>query len=463
MEFFAWILALAAGLALGFYASRHLSGLRQSMLEERLSESEQEAENLKTNLAVRDATIAELREDAARLNAVMASEKAAAGEKLEMLNKTAAEMRETFKALSSDALRDNSQSFLDLAKSTLEKYQVEAKGDLEVKQKEVASLVAPIRESLEKVDAQLQEVEKVRREAYGGLSEQVKSLVMTQEKLHSETENLVNSLRTPNVRGRWGEVQLRRVVEISGMLRHCDFVEQTSVTTDEGRLRPDMIIKLPGGKEVVVDAKVPLLAYSESWKAQSEESRNAHLKNHVRQIRDHMSSLSSKRYWDQFSNSPDFVVMFLPGESIFSVALEYEPGLIEEGFTQRVLLATPTTLIAILSAVAYGWRQERVAESAQAVSELGQELYERLTNLAKNFSGVGRSLSSAVDSYNKTVGTLEARVLVSARKFTELGAGSSKEIEQVLPVEKAARIIQAPELMEENGVAGESSGGPESS
>ena len=244
--------------------------------------------------------------------------------------------------------------------------------------------------------------------------------------------------------------------------RHCDFVEQTSVTTDEGRLRPDMIIELPGGKEVVVDAKVPLLAYSESWKAQSEESRSSHLKNHVRQIRDHMSSLSSKRYWDQFSSSPDFVVMFLPGESIFSVALEYEPGLIEEGFKQRVLLATPTTLIAILSAVAYGWRQERVAESAQAVSELGQELYERLTNLAKNFSGVGRSLTSAVESYNKTVGTLEARVLVSARKFTELGAGSSKEIEQVLPVEKAARIIQAPELMEENGVAGESSAVPES-
>jgi DNA recombination protein RmuC len=462
MESFTWIITLAVGAALGFYASRHLSGLRLSALEERISETGQETENLKTILAARDAAIAKLREDAARLNAVMESEKAAAVEKLEILNKTAAEMHETFKALSSDALRDNSQSFLDLAKTTLEKYQVEAKGDLEVKQKEVASLVAPIKESLAKVDAQLQEVEKVRREAYGGLSEQVKSLVITQEKLHSETENLVNSLRTPNVRGRWGEVQLRRVVEISGMLRHCDFVEQTSVTTDEGRLRPDMIIKLPGGKEVVVDAKVPLLAYSESWKAQSEESRSSHLKNHVRQIRDHMSSLSSKRYWDQFSSSPDFVVMFLPGESIFSVALEYEPGLIEEGFKQRVLLATPTTLIAILSAVAYGWRQERVAESAQAVSELGQELYERLTNLAKNFSGVGRSLTSAVESYNKTVGTLEARVLVSARKFTELGAGSSKEIEQVLPVEKAARMIQAPELMEENGVAGESSAGPES-
>ena len=460
MESFAWILALAVGAAAGFYASRHLSNLRQLALEERLGETTLEAESLKGILAERDAAIAGLREEAARLNAMMASEKAAAAEKLELLNKTADEMRETFKALSSDALQNNSQSFLDLAKSTLEKYQVEAKGDLEVKQKEVASLVAPIKESLEKVDAQLQEVEKVRREAYGGLSEQVKSLVQTQEKLHSETENLVNSLRTPNVRGRWGEVQLRRFVEISGMLRHCDFVEQTSVTTDEGRLRPDMIIKLPGGKEVVVDAKVPLLAYSESWKAESEEARSAHLKNHVRQIRDHMSGLSSKRYWDQFSSSPDFVVMFLPGESIFSVALEHEPGLIEEGFTQRVLLATPTTLIAILSAVAYGWRQERVAESAQAVSELGQELYERLTNLAKNFSGVGRGLSSAVDSYNKTVGTLEARVLVSARKFTELGAGSSKEIETVLPVEKAARIIQAPELIEENG--GDSASGPES-
>jgi len=283
--------------------------------------------------------------------------------------------------------------------------------------------------------------------AYSGLKEQVKSLVDTQEKLQAETGSLVKALRSPVVRGRWGEIQLKRVVEMAGMLPYCDFVEQASVTTDEGRLRPDLIVRLPGGKNVVVDAKAPLQAFLDAQETDDEQERLAKMRDHARHVREHMGKLSAKAYWQQFDSAPELVVMFLPGESLFSAALEQDARLIEEGANLRVILATPITLIALLRTVASVWRQEEVAKGAQKISSLGRDVYERLGTLAKHFTKVGRSLDGAVDAYNSAVGSLEGRVLPAVRRFTELGVSAKEEIQEVPPIERSARRIQAPELL----------------
>ncbi len=418
MEIFSGLIGIIAALLLGALAAFLFFRGKESRLMEKMSDLKSENSQLRTQLE---------------------GERRLAGDKLALLQEASQGLRDAFKALSSDALKSNNQAFLELAKTTLERFQSEAKGDLGQRQKEVENLVAPIKESLERYDRQIQAIEKSRHQAYGSITEQVKSLLQSQQELKQETGNLVRALRTPHVRGRWGELTLRRVVELAGMIEHCDFVEQESLNTESGRLRPDMIIKLPGDKHFVIDSKVPLQAYLDALEAPDDRQRQAHLQNHARQVRVHLQNLSSKAYWDQLETTPEFVILFIPSESFYSAAIEQEPQLFEEGVNQRVILSTPATLIALLRAVAYGWRQERVTANAREISELGKSLYDRLAVLARHLEDMGRHLERSVEAYNRAVGSVESRVLVAARRFKELGATAQGDIPELSQVEKMPR------------------------
>ncbi len=404
---------------------------------------------LETAVARSGEELSSVKADLAATEARLAAERQSAQQSLRLLEEAREKLSDAFKALSSDALRSNNQAFLELARAALEKFQKGAESDLEARQKAVDQLVQPLKESLAKVDGKLGEIERARIGAYSELTGQLKSLLETHlPALHNQTASLVKALRQPTVRGRWGEIQLERVVEMAGMIEHCDFEPQASRNTEDGRLRPDLVVKLPGGKQIVVDAKAPVEAYLRAIEAEGEEQQRTCLADHARQVRDHMTALGRKAYFEQFNPTPEFVVLFLPGEVFFSAALQQDPDLIEFGVNQRVIPATPTTLIALLRAVAYGWRQEALANNAQEVADLGKQLYERVAVVAAHWANVGERLGKAVDSYNSATASLESRVLVSARRFLDLKAAPvGVEIVSVEPLERVPRKLQAAELL----------------
>jgi DNA recombination protein RmuC len=446
------ILTALAALFLGWLFTHLAASSKIAAGNERLKAEERRSAEIEARLAqtTAEADRSEIeaqtfRNQLGELRARLEAELKAAAEKQALLERAEAKLSDTFKALSADALRVSSEQFLQLAKSSLATQTEEARGEIEKRKVAIENLVKPVADSLGKFEVRIGEIEKLREGAYSELREQVRALGEGQLGLQRETATLVKALRQPTGRGQWGEMQLRRVVELAGMQEHCDFETQHGVLTDEGkRLRPDLVVRLPGGKTIVVDSKTPMDGYLDALEATDDARRDEAMQRHARQVRTHIQQLSSKNYTAQFAHAPEFTVLFLPSESFFSAALQSDPGLIERGVDQGVILATPTTLIALLRAVAYGWRQEAVADNAREISALGRTLHERLGKLAEHFTKLGRSLGNAVENYNSAVGTLETRVLTSARKFEDLKAtAEGASLPLLEPVDKQTRSLQS--------------------
>jgi DNA recombination protein RmuC len=360
----------------------------------------------------------------------------------ELLEKAQAELSNAFNQLSNEALNRNNSQFLKLAEENLKRFQSEAKADLSSREQAIEQLVKPINEALKETSKQIQEIEKDRKESVGSLKNTLEQMQKGQQQLQSETQNLVQALRRPEVRGQWGEMTLRRLAELSGMVQHCDFFEQTHTATETGAIRPDMIVRLPENREIIVDAKTPLDAYLSAIQASDDSERQAELKRHAQVIRSRVRELAKKNYWAEYTQSPEFVVLFIPGEQFLSSALEIDPTLLEDSMSQNIILATPTNFIALLRAVSYGWKQLALAENAEKIREMGETLYSRLATFSGHLDKLGKSLNSSVDAYNKSVGSLERNVLPSGRKFVEMGIRAKKELDELQPIDKQVREVQ---------------------
>jgi len=454
MELIAYITIgiIIGGISAWLIASyRHSNQITE--IEKRASGAEAIVIELRQQVQQKDSEINQIRNelDVERQSKVEALTKLDASQKSfeeqkALIEAMKTEMTDTFNALSSAALKSSSEDFLRLASEHLGKVVADTKGKLGEHQAAMDGMIKPLYETLKRYEEQIRSIEESRHKAYGSLEEQLRALALTHENLQRETSNLVSALRKPQVRGRWGEMQLRRVAELSGMSMHCDFTEQQSMDTEKGRIRPDMIVHLPMEREIVVDSKVSLEAYLDAIAATAEDERKAKMEKHAQQVRSHMNKLASKEYWSQFKQSPEFVVLFIPGESFLSSALDMDNTIIEDGIEKRVIVATPTTFIALLRAIAYGWRQEQLTKNAQEISELGRQLYERMNILVQHFDSIGSNLEKAISAYNKAVGSMESRILPSVRRFKELGVTGADEIPVIEQIDQTPRNLSILEL-----------------
>lgn len=401
-----------------------------------------------------------LRVELTTLQAQIKTEEVARSEREQALERAREQLRAVFGELAQDSLKSNSELFLQLARERLTRQQLDASAALKERETAIESMVRPIREALAKTEAQIQSIERDRIDAFATIKSQMETLASGQNLLSRETRNLVTALRRPDVRGQWGEITLRRLVELSGMSAHVDFTEQQHQSTESGAVRPDMIVHMPERRDIVVDVKTPLEAYLAAVEAQSDEERAIQLRRHAQLVGARVRELSSKQYWSQFEHSPDFVVLFLPGDQFLSAALQENPGLIDEALRQNVMLATPTSLVALLKAVAYGWKQGALADNAAEIRRLGEELYKRLAVFGEHLAKLGKSLGNSVDSFNKAVGSLEQQVLPAARRFPELGLRVSRELEPIEHIETLARAPRVADTAQSGAAADETPSEP---